>query len=218
MRQRKVILASESPRRKELLEQMGLTFQILPSRKEEKQSGGTPAQIVENLSRQKAQDAAERLRTETALVIGADTIVVCDGEIMGKPRTQEEACRMIRLLQGRTHQVYTGVTVAETGRSTDGENRITYDTFSCCTQVKVFPMDEEEIQSYVAAGESADVSGRSVRNTDNPRYDWEGKAGGYGIQDSFGMRYIEGIDGDYYNVVGLPISALYQRIKNKIYI
>lgn len=199
MRQKKVILASGSPRRKELLEQMGLTFQILPSRKEEKQIGETPAQIVEGLSRQKAQDVAEQIPPEDALVIGADTIVVCDGQIMGKPHTQEEACQMIGRLQGRTHQVYTGVTVAETEQRADGENKIAYDTFSCCTQVRVFPMNDKEIQSYVALGESMD------------------KAGAYGIQGGFGM-YVEGIEGDYNNVLGLPISSLYQRIKNKIYI
>lgn len=199
MRQRQVILASGSPRRKELLEQMGLTFQILPSKKEEKQIGETPAQIVEGLSRQKAQDVAEQILLEEALVIGADTIVVCDGQIMGKPQSEEEACQMIGMLQGGTHQVYTGVTVAETERCADGENKIAYDTFSCCTQVRVFPMNDKEIQSYVALGESMD------------------KAGAYGIQGGFGM-YVEGIEGDYNNVLGLPISALYQKIKNKIYI
>ena len=198
MRQRQVILASGSPRRKELLEQMGLTFQILPSKKEEKQIGETPAQIVEGLSRQKARDVAEQIRIEEALVIGADTIVVCDGQIMGKPHTEEEACQMIGMLQGKTHQVYTGVTVAETEQSADGTNKIAYDTFSRCTQVKVFPMDETEIKRYVALGESMD------------------KAGAYGIQGGFGT-YVEGIEGDYNNVLGLPISALYQRIKNKIY-
>ncbi|MDD7148347.1 MAG: Maf family protein [Lachnospiraceae bacterium] len=198
MRQRQVILASGSPRRKELLEQMGLTFQILPSKKEEKQIGETPAQIVEGLSRQKAQDVAEQISSDQALVIGADTIVVCDGQIMGKPHTEEEACQMIGMLQGKTHQVYTGVTVAETEQSADGTNKIAYDTFSRCTQVKVFPMDETEIKRYVALGESMD------------------KAGAYGIQGGFGT-YVEGIEGDYNNVLGLPISALYQRIKNKIY-
>ena len=197
MRQRQVILASGSPRRKELLEQMGLTFQILPSKKEEKQIGETPAQIVEGLSRQKAQDVAEQILSEEAMVIGADTIVVCDGQIMGKPQSEEEACQMIGMLQGGTHQVYTGVTVAETERCADGENKIAYDTFSCCTQVRVFPMNDKEIQSYVALGESMD------------------KAGAYGIQGGFGT-YVEGIEGDYNNVLGLPISALYQRIKNKI--
>ena len=199
MRQRQVILASGSPRRKELLEQMGLTFQILPSKKEEKQIGETPAQIVEGLSRQKAQDVAEQISSDQALVIGADTIVVCDGQIMGKPQSEEEACQMIGMLQGGTHQVYTGVTVAETERCADGENKIAYDTFSCCTQVRVFPMNDKEIQSYVALGESMD------------------KAGAYGIQGGFGM-YVERIEGDYNNVLGLPISALYQKIKNKIYI
>lgn len=199
MRQRQVILASGSPRRKELLEQMGLTFQILPSKKEEKQIGETPAQIVEGLSRQKAQDVAEQILSEEAMVIGADTIVVCDGQIMGKPQSEEEACQMIGMLQGGTHQVYTGVTVAETERSADGTNKIAYDTFSCCTQVRVFPMNDKEIQSYVALGESMD------------------KAGAYGIQGGFGM-YVERIEGDYNNVLGLPISALYQKIKNKIYI
>ena len=105
---------------------------------------------------------------------------------------------MIGMLQGKTHQVYTGVTVAETERSADGTNKIAYDTFSRCTQVKVFPMDETEIKRYVALGESMD------------------KAGAYGIQGGFGT-YVEGIEGDYNNVLGLPISALYQRIKNKIY-
>lgn len=195
MRQRLVILASGSPRRKELLERMGLEFEIRVSGKEEVQNGDTPEQIVEGLSRQKAQDVAEQAAEGNALVIGADTIVVCDGQIMGKPCSEEEACRMIERLQGRTHQVYTGVTVTDIDNGR--KNKISYDTFSCCTQVKVFPMEEKEIRRYVALGESMD------------------KAGAYGIQGGFGM-YVERIEGDYNNVLGLPISALYQKIKNKI--
>ena len=121
-------------------------------------------------------------------VIGADTVVVCDGQILGKPKDRDDAVRMIRLLQGRDHQVMTGVTVILNGQQ---------ESFCEMTDVHVYPMTEEEIAAYVATGEPDD------------------KAGAYGIQGAFGV-YIRGIDGDYNNVVGLPIARLYHVLSRKI--
>ncbi|WWR17152.1 Maf family protein [Lachnospiraceae bacterium JLR.KK008] len=207
MDKKQVILASASPRRKELLEQMGLSFRIVPCEKEEIITGVTPKEIVENLSYQKAEDVAQRLQDtgaelqqegdcgqeagETMLVIGSDTIVVCDGQIMGKPHSEEEAFAMIQKLQGRTHEVYTGVTIARAGA-----NNIAYDTFSECTSVKVHSMEDEEIRDYLALGESMD------------------KAGAYGIQGGFAV-FVEEIQGEYGTVLGLPVAALYQALRRQ---
>lgn len=199
MKERQIVLASASPRRKELLEQMGLTFRVIPSEKEELITGDTPKEIVENLSRQKAEDVAVRLEEEgkmwveeePVLVIGSDTIVVCENEIMGKPRSQEEAFAMLHKLQGRVHEVYTGVTIAKAEK-----RKITCDTFSEHTSVKVHTMEEAEIRDYIGKGESMD------------------KAGAYGIQGSFAV-FVEKIEGEYSTVLGLPVAALYQALKRQ---
>ena len=191
----KIILASASPRRKELLEQLGLTFLVFPAQGEEKQVGDTPSEIVMNLAKQKAGEIYKKMieakvGEQDSLVIGADTVVAVGNEILGKPGTPMRAYEMIGKLQGRTHQVYTGVTVLlclEEGR-THGI------TFAEKTDVHVYPMTPREMSEYAECGEPLD------------------KAGAYGIQGRF-AAYIKGIDGDYANVVGLPLGRLNQEIK-----
>ena len=177
----KLILASQSPRRRELLERMGLTqFEIRPAAGEESASPGlTPAQLVEELSRQKAQETALTAGAED-VIIAADTVVAADGRVLGKPRTPEEAREMLRFLSGRTHTVYTGVTVRR------GEQVLTRHE---ATDVLFRSLTEQEIDAYVATGEPMD------------------KAGSYGIQGR-GCVLVEGIRGDYYNVMGLPVCRL----------
>lgn len=176
-----LILASQSPRREALLRQVGLNFEIMPSDVEEVfPAGEPPAATAEMLALVKAQQVASQ-RTE-GLVIGADTVVVVDGQILGKPAGPDEAKEMLRLLSGREHQVITGVAVvdAATGRArSDG----------VATSVRFAPLSEEAIARYVATGEPLD------------------KAGAYAIQ-GFGALLIEGLCGCYYNVVGLPLRRL----------
>jgi septum formation protein len=184
-----VVLASGSPRRKELLSQIGIAAEVKPSRIEEATEETEPDQVVMELSRQKAEDVAAGLRPGS-LVIGADTVVAVDGEILGKPGNHERAYEMIKKLSGKTHQVYTGVTVflRKEGEDCHGV------TFAEKTDVHVYPMSEEEIWEYAKSEEPLD------------------KAGAYGIQGKF-ASYIKGIDGDYANVVGLPLGRLCQEIK-----
>ena len=184
---KKLILASASPRRREILSQAGFVFEVMPSTKEETRRGSTPQEIVEHLAEDKARDTGEACKAP-CVVLGADTIVVCDGEIMGKPKDEAEARRMLEKLAGRGHQVYTGVALLEKG---DGQR---LHTFHQKTEVFVYPMTEEEITGYIATGEPMD------------------KAGAYGIQGRFGM-YIEKIEGDYLNVVGLPLARVYREMK-----
>lgn len=199
---KKIILASASPRRRELLTQIGLDFDVVVSETEEKITSTEPAKVVEELSAQKAEavwgwmhlqtdaDSAEKIAaTQDYIVIGADTVVACDGKILGKPGTVENAVAMLRMLQGREHEVYTGVTILS---SKNGEQRKL--TFHERTVVHFSPMSEEEIREYVATGDPMD------------------KAGAYGIQ-GFCARYIRGIEGDYNNVVGLPVGRVYQELR-----
>ncbi|WP_333649104.1 Maf family protein [Lacrimispora sp.] len=184
----KVVLASASPRRKELLAQIGITPEIVPSTIEEKISTDVPEEAVMELSCQKAEDVACSQKRGT-WVIGADTVVAAGGEILGKPSGHEDAFRMISLLEGKTHQVYTGVTLVycgERGRKTR--------TFVEKTDVHLYPMSYEEIRAYADSKEPLD------------------KAGAYGIQGKF-AAFIKGIDGDYNNVVGLPVGRVYQELK-----
>lgn len=184
---KRIILASASPRRKELLEQIGLTFEVTVSNVPEVITKSEPSEVVEELSVQKAKAAAQaQMKEGAAIVIGADTIVCQDGKIMGKPKDKEDAAKMLKRLAGNTHSVFTGVTVIEDG--------VTVRTFSCETKVRVYPMTEQEIWDYIETGEPMD------------------KAGAYGIQGRF-AAWIEGIEGDYNNVVGLPVSALWQVLK-----
>lgn len=197
MEEYKIILASASPRRQELLSQIGLSFCVCPSHKEERVTQTLPEQIVQELSRQKAEDIFEQKKdTESFLVIGADTIVACDGQIMGKPADRADACRMLSKLQGRSHQVYTGVTVIRQRAADSLKEEF---TFYECTEVDFFPMSEAEITAYVETGEPMD------------------KAGAYGIQGRC-AAHIRGIRGDYNNVVGLPVGRLYQELHSRNYI
>ena len=188
---RKIILASGSPRRRELLTQIGLEYTVIPSKKEEILRFTQPEDIVKDLSLQKAQDIAENAEVGT-MVIGSDTVVSLDGEILGKPHTSENAVAMLMRLEGRSHQVYTGVSVVIKGMAADGTDAII--SFAEKTDVHVYPMTEEEIQAYVATGDPLD------------------KAGAYGIQGIF-AKHVQGISGCYYNVMGLPIGRLYQELK-----
>lgn len=198
----KIILGSASPRRRELLAQIGLEFEVLVSNVEEQVTSTVPYEVVEELSVQKAEGVLELLQEQEALlVIGADTIVACDGQILGKPKDAEDAKAMLRKLQGRAHEVYTGVTVLYVGKSDveipgdESALNVQRRTFHEATKVVFCPMSEEEISAYVATGDPLD------------------KAGAYGIQ-GLCARYIQGIEGDYNNVVGLPVGRLYQEIKH----
>ena len=183
----KLILASASPRRKELLGKTGLKFEIIPAKGEEVITKTLPWEVVEELSFQKAKEIAD-LQTEECIVIGSDTIVAKGEEIMGKPKDEADAFRMLSEIADDVHQVYTGVTLIRTGK----EPKIL--TFSEKTDVFVYPMSDEEIKSYIATGDPMD------------------KAGAYGIQGDFAI-HVKGIAGDYYNVVGLPIGKVYQELK-----
>lgn len=183
-----IILASGSPRRRELLHQIGITPVIRPSQVEEVVTSDVPEEVVVDLSAQKAEDVAVSSPLGS-VVLGADTVVAVDGLILGKPASHAEACEMIRHLQGKTHQVYTGVTII-----INEESGVRGTSFYEVTDVWVYPMTEEEILSYGASEEPMD------------------KAGAYGIQGQF-AAYIKGIRGDYSNVVGLPVGRVYQELK-----
>lgn len=201
----KYILASASPRRKELLTHLGISYEVIPSSCEEVITQNVPAKVVEELSFQKAQDVAEQIAKNSAetakecetvtVVIGADTVVAIDGKILGKPKDEESAVRMLRLLSGNTHEVYTGVTLAVLS-GPKGERKTETVTFHVCTKVTFARMSEEEIHAYVKTKEPMD------------------KAGAYGIQGQC-ARFIEAIEGDYFNVVGLPLCRLYQTMKER---
>ena len=209
----RLVLASASPRRRELLSQIGLEFTVMPSTKEENAKTTEAGALVQELSRQKAVDIWEQLsggqgqnpdadqeqiaeetqepnlngkRQPELLVIGADTVVCCEGKILGKPHSREAAAEMLTALQGRSHEVYTGVTLYSQSETV---------TFFECTQVDFYPMTEVEISEYIDSKEPMD------------------KAGAYGIQ-GLGARFVKGIRGDYNTVVGLPVGRLYQELKS----
>ena len=190
-----IILASKSPRRKELLERLGLDFEIVVSDVDENIEENQPENYAEELAFRKAMAVMDQMieqdREKDYLVIGADTIVVSQEQILGKPKTKEEAVAMITMLQGNSHFVFTGVSVGVYKKQT---KRIMQTSFVEGTQVTIFPMNPEEIQAYVDTGDCMD------------------KAGAYGIQGVFG-KYVEMIHGDYNNVVGLPIGRLNQVLK-----
>lgn len=191
---KKIILGSASPRRKELLGKIGVGFTVRVSEKEEVYHSNVPEEIVKELALMKAENVAEDLRAEdleNTVVIGADTIVALDQKILGKPKDEEHAFHMLQELQGRTHEVYTGVAVLDFDSSGRRETR----NHAVKTEVYVHEMTETEIRSYIATGEPMD------------------KAGAYGIQGAF-AKYIDRINGDYYNVVGLPVSFVYQALKD----
>ena len=187
----KIILASASDRRKDILSQVGISYEVMPSSIDEDAiQADTPAALVEALSAAKAEDIAERL-TKNFVTIGADTVVVKDNSILGKPSDEAEAAKMLQMLQGNRHEVYTGVTLISV--SPEGKGLI--DTFHVRTIVDMIPMTAAQIDAYIKTGEPMD------------------KAGAYGIQGR-GAAYIQDIAGDYYNVVGLPISTVLARLAN----
>lgn len=170
----------------------GYTFEVKVSEKEEHYKSNVPEEIVKELALQKAEDVAGRTAKKKLAVIGSDTVVAVDQEILGKPKTEEEAFAMIRKISGRTHQVYTGVAVLDF----DDTGKCTVTSHAVKTDVTVYPMTDKEIQTYLSSEEVMD------------------KAGAYGIQGRFAV-FIEKIDGDYYNVMGLPISYLYHVLEGR---
>ena len=212
----KIILASQSPRRQEILSQGGYEYKVCVSSAEEQippeeLENLTPQELVEKLARVKAEDVYRRNcgknmeksmtdnqaadSVEEITVIGADTVVAVDGCVLGKPKTEDEAKQMLARLSGRTHDVFTGVCILWT--DSDTQEEIHGNTFHCHTKVTFYPMTEEEIDNYVATGDCMD------------------KAGAYGIQ-SGAAKYIQGIEGDYLNVVGLPLSKIYHVLREKL--
>lgn len=196
MRIDEIILASQSPRRKELLLQLGLEFQVIPATGEEVIRGSSPEEVVMNLAEMKAMEVAERVLLEATsakenrLVIGADTVVVNEGIILGKPSSSEEAAQMLGSLSGKVHSVYTGVCFV----MINDHHAMIADRFAEETKVHVYPMNEQDIAEYIQTGEAMD------------------KAGAYGIQGRF-ARHVGPIEGEYNTVVGLPIGRLWQGIR-----
>ena len=191
-----IILASKSPRRSELLTQIGIKFKVIVSEKDEIVTSSIPGDVVMELSLQKANDVMEmytqKEHNDKFIIIGADTVVAIDDKILGKPKDDDDALDMLTALSGRAHGVYTGVTLI----IGDGEN-VKKDTFYVKTDVYMYDNSKEELLDYISTLEGRD------------------KAGSYGIQ-GIGARLVEKIEGDYNNVVGLPISAIYNRIKEYI--
>lgn len=191
IRENGIVLASASPRRRELLEQVGVKFEVIPSRGTEVIRETEPDRIVMQLSADKAEEVAALLAEQgsvDAVVIGADTIVVSSGRILGKPSGRQEAFDMISGLRNGCHYVYTGVTIIYGGIRK---------SFAEKTQVRVCDMTDSEIWDYIGTGECMD------------------KAGAYGIQGRF-AEYVTGIDGDYNNVVGLPVASLMRELKELV--
>lgn len=186
---KRIVLASASPRRRELLSQIGWDFTVIPSKGEEIVTKKEPSSIVMELASRKAEEVFDGFNEDSVFVIGADTIVVHDGQIMGKPNNAKDAMRMLKALSGDTHQVYTGVSFFWK----DGETKKEH-TFYECTDVVVYPAEEQELLAYINTGDPMD------------------KAGAYGIQGYF-AKWIKKINGDYNNVVGLPIGRVYQEAK-----
>jgi len=184
----KIILASGSPRRREILDQVGIKYEAKPSDKEEIITSTNPAQVVKELSLMKANDILEGEEGD-CVVIGADTVVSSDNKILGKPKNEEDAIQMIQNLCGRAHSVFTGVAII---KKENGNQEV--QNFYVETKVNVVKMTEEEIKAYVETKEPMD------------------KAGAYAVQGKF-APYIEGLEGDYYNVVGFPISAICKELK-----
>lgn len=204
-----IILASASPRRRELLSQIGIEYEVIPSRKEEVVTNTVPSDIVMELAKQKAEDIVTQTKCYGKFVLGADTIVALDGEIMGKPVDEKDAFSMISKLQNNVHQVYTGVAIS----TLKEDDTIFSHTFYEETSVYVYPMTEEEIWEYIKTKSTSNNSKVSKWDKNREPYECEDKAGAYGIQGPF-AAYIKGIQGDYNNVVGLPIGRVYQELKN----
>lgn len=182
-----LILASSSPRRREILTKLGWEFAVIPAQNEESIDPALPLeQAVRLVAQKKAEEIAARYPDH--IVIGADTVVAVDGQVLGKPADGRQACAMLRQLAGRTHEVLTGVYVCHPDWPGGGRG------FTDCAQVTFYPADDEEIAAYVATGEPMD------------------KAGAYGVQEK-GLRFVKGIHGDFYTVMGLPGARLYRFLR-----
>lgn len=192
---RKVILASGSPRRRELLSQAGIDFTVLVSDVDERTDERQPENIVKALAALKAEAVYECAAADkdfdmrSGVVLGADTVVCCDGKVLGKPKDAADARSMLRMLSGRSHDVYTGVCMI--GQNTDGS--VFRRVFASRTAVHMQQLTDDIIEWYIGTGESAD------------------KAGAYGIQ-GYGAVLVKSIDGDYNNVVGLPLTQVWQQL------
>lgn len=178
-----IILASASPRRKEILELADLKFDVMPSDAQEITTKTAPNEVVMELASLKAKDIYKKSEKQS-MIVGADTVVAYQGQILGKPTDKADAKRMLTMLSGQTHEVYTGVCVIE-----DGKTKTFYEE----TKVTFYEISDEQIDRYIKTGEPMD------------------KAGSYGIQGKAAV-FIKGIEGDYYNVVGFPIARFLQEI------
>ncbi len=185
----RLILASKSPRRKELLESLGVSFTVESAVGEEIYTSNMPGEIVQELARNKAQEVQKNHQNEAVVILGSDTIVVYKGKILTKPANEKQAKEMLQLLSGSVHQVYTGVVLLS------GVGQI-LESFYESTEVEFYPISDSEIDAYIKTGEPMD------------------KAGAYGIQGR-GSLFVKSVCGSYQNVVGLPTSALYQKLKNR---
>lgn len=189
----KIVLASASPRRAQLLKQLNLSFTVFPSDIEEvMDSTLSPEMLVQSLAEQKGVSVVEK--HPESFIIAADTIVCLDGEFLGKPESDEEAVSMLSEMSEKTHEVYSGVWLAQTDPH---GNLNTTVSFAEKTKVTFGPLDPVDIRRYVAGGSPMD------------------KAGSYGIQDDFGAVFVKSIEGDYNNVVGFPLYAFYQQVKGE---
>ncbi len=182
----RVILASSSPRRAEILKKIGIDFDVIPSRINEELDEGEFGEVVENLAKRKAKEVFERTFDER-IVIGADTVVVLNGKIFGKPNGFEDARNFLKALSGKSHEVYTGVAFVWNSGEYSFHER---------TVVKFRELPDELVEKYVRSGSPMD------------------KAGGYGIQD-LGAVFVEKIEGDFYNVMGLPIGRVWEFLFKK---
>ena len=178
-----IILSSASPRRKEILELADLKFDVMPSDAQEITTKTAPNEVVMELASIKAKDIYKKSEKQS-MIVGADTVVAYQGQILGKPTDEADAKRMLTMLSGQTHEVYTGVCVIE-----DGKTKTFYEE----TKVTFYEISDEQIDYYIKTGEPMD------------------KAGSYGIQGKAAV-FIKGIEGDYYNVVGFPIARFLQEI------
>ncbi len=180
------ILASGSPRRKEILQNLGINFEVITAEVDETCDKTDPAEIVCELAARKASAVAERIGKTDRFILAADTLVACDGKVLGKPADAADAASMLRMLSGRTHQVFSGISLIR------GDRQITeYE----CTAVTFDQMTEDEIARYIESGEPFD------------------KAGGYAVQGKAAV-FIKKLDGCYFNVVGLPVHRLYRMLQN----
>lgn len=193
----KIILASGSPRRKEIMDAMGIVYQAVVGDVEETAEETQPVEIVQELAGLKARAVRDKLAAEAGrrcnlIIIGADTLVFYKGQPLGKPKDKADAQRMLQLLCDDVHEVYTGIHISILDEN--GKEEVV--SFAACTKVYVQPMTAAQIRDYIASGEPMD------------------KAGAYAIQGQFGL-YIKEIIGDYYNVVGFPISRIYYSLLEK---